>query len=114
MATPALKRFQSVKEGTETTVKTEEIRKIRRHFSECHRPTDYTGGLIKDTSSTNVIRKILLTGDGTVGKSSFMRRYVTGEYSQRYHMTLAGRTLFYIYRGGMGKMVHDHKRVKKG
>lgn len=34
--------------------------------------------------------KILIVGDGNVGKSSFVHRYVNGQFNQAYKMTMGG------------------------
>lgn len=34
--------------------------------------------------------KILIVGDGNVGKSSFVNRYVNGQFNKTYKMTVGG------------------------
>lgn len=40
---------------------------------------------------TEHLLKILVVGDGEVGKSSFVHRYVSGHFSGTYKMTMGGR-----------------------
>lgn len=36
------------------------------------------------------LMKILVVGDGNVGKSSFVHRYVNGQFNKTYKMTVGG------------------------
>lgn len=36
------------------------------------------------------LMKILIIGDGNVGKSSFVHRYVNGQFNKTYKMTVGG------------------------
>lgn len=40
---------------------------------------------------TEHLLKILVVGDGNVGKSSFVHRYVSGQFNKTYKMTVGGR-----------------------
>lgn len=44
--------------------------------------------------------KILIVGDGSVGKSSFVHRYVNGQFSKTYKMTVGG-TAALVYQGSV-------------
>lgn len=37
--------------------------------------------------------KILIVGDANVGKSAFVHRYVNGQFSRTYKMTMGGRNV---------------------
>lgn len=39
---------------------------------------------------TEHLMKILIVGDGNVGKSSFVHRYVNGQFNKMYKMTVGG------------------------
>lgn len=39
---------------------------------------------------TEHLLKILVVGDGNVGKSSFVHRYVNGQFNKMYKMTVGG------------------------
>lgn len=39
---------------------------------------------------TEHLMKILIVGDGNVGKSSFVHRYVNGQFNKTYKMTVGG------------------------
>lgn len=39
--------------------------------------------------------KILIIGDGNVGKSSFLHRYVNGQFNKTYKMTMGGRAVLF-------------------
>lgn len=40
---------------------------------------------------TEHLLKVLIVGDGNVGKSSFVHRYVSGQFNKTYKMTVGGR-----------------------
>ena len=42
--------------------------------------------------------KILIVGDGNVGKTSFVQRYVNGQFNKTYKMTVGG-TAALVYQG---------------
>ena len=43
--------------------------------------------------------KVLVVGDGNVGKSSFVHRYVNGQFNKDYKMTMGGKaTSVYTFR----------------
>lgn len=42
---------------------------------------------------TEHLLKILIVGDGNVGKSSFVHRYVSGQFTRTYRMTVGGRLM---------------------
>lgn len=49
---------------------------------------------------TEHLLKILVVGDGNVGKSSFVHRYVNGHFNQTYKMTVGG-TAAAVYQFGL-------------
>ncbi|TNN80057.1 Cryptochrome-1 [Liparis tanakae] len=54
--------------------------------------------------------KILIVGDGNVGKSSFVHRYVNGQFNKTYKMTMGGQERFIsmnriYYKGALGCVV---------
>uniref|UniRef100_A0A3Q2D0L5 RAB29, member RAS onco family n=1 Tax=Cyprinodon variegatus TaxID=28743 RepID=A0A3Q2D0L5_CYPVA len=59
---------------------------------------------------TEYLLKILIVGDGNVGKSSFVHRYVSGQFNKTYKMTVGGQERFIsmtrlYYKGAMGCIV---------
>ena len=59
-------------------------------------------------SSRKVIRKVIVLGDCSVGKTTYIRRYMWGDYGQDYKTTIGGRIIdfrkeeFFLYcMGGM-------------
>ncbi|XP_067382218.1 ras-related protein Rab-7L1-like isoform X2 [Channa argus] len=56
------------------------------------------------------LMKILIIGDGNVGKSSFVHRYVNGQFNKTYKMTVGGQERFIsmtriYYKGALGCVV---------
>ncbi|XP_038579659.1 ras-related protein Rab-7L1-like isoform X3 [Micropterus salmoides] len=59
---------------------------------------------------TEHLLKILVVGDGNVGKSSFVHRYVNGQFNKMYKMTVGGQERFIsmtriYYKGASGCVV---------
>ncbi|CAL8298927.1 unnamed protein product [Merluccius merluccius] len=59
---------------------------------------------------TECLLKVLVVGDGNVGKSSFVHRYVHGQFNKDYKMTMGGQERFIsmtriYYKGSSGCVV---------
>ncbi|XP_030235232.1 ras-related protein Rab-7L1 isoform X2 [Gadus morhua] len=59
---------------------------------------------------TEYLLKVLVVGDGNVGKSSFVHRYVNGQFNKDYKMTMGGQERFIsmtriYYKGTSGCVI---------
>ena len=46
---------------------------------------------------TEVLFKVLIIGDPTVGKTSFVQRYVNNLFRRDYKMTIGGKNFYVLY-----------------
>lgn len=57
---------------------------------------------MKYQTMTEILFKVIIIGDPTVGKTSFVQRYVNDAYRRDYKMTIGGKDLWINMLRGLG------------